>query len=164
MLLARLGASYRTDDPSRALELYHRAAQLQPGNADYATGYASTLIRSRRFGEAASILSQVVAAHPDNYTAHANLATALYEQKRYAEALPEYQWILRTKPDLIIAHYFIATAHDYLGEYVEALAAYESFLERADTTANKLEIEKVQLRLPLLRRQVKRGEGVKRKS
>jgi tetratricopeptide (TPR) repeat protein len=163
MLFARLGASYRTDDPNRALELYHRAAQLQPANPEYAIGYASALIRSRRFGEAAAILSQVLAAHPDNYTAHANLATALYELKRYAEALPEYEWILRAKPDAIVAHYFIATAHDYLGEYREALTSYESFLERADGNANKLEIEKVQLRLPLLRRQVKRGEGVKQK-
>lgn len=164
MLFARLGASYRTDDPNRALEYYHRATQLQPTNPDYATGYAAALVRSRRFGEAAVILRQVVTANPDNYTAHANLATALYEQKRYAEALPEYEWLLRTKPEATVAYYFIATAHDYLGEYREALASYESFLERADANANQLEIEKVKLRLPLLRRQVKRGEGVKKKS
>ena len=164
MLFARLGASHRTDNPNRALEFYHRAAQLQPANPDYATGYAAALVRARRFAEAAAILRQVITAHPDNYTAHANLATALYEQKLFAEALPEYEWLLHTKPDAIVAYYFIASAHDYLGEYREALAAYESFLERADATTNQLEIEKVRLRLPLLRRQVKRGEGVKRKS
>ena len=164
MLLARLGASYRTDDPNRALEFYQRASELQPANPDYATGYAAALVRARRFGEAATILRQVIAAHPDNYTAHANLATALYEQKRYAEALPEYKWLLQAKPDAFVAYYFIGSAHDYLGEYREALASYESFLERADANTNQLEIEKVRLRLPLLRRQVKRGEGVKRKT
>jgi tetratricopeptide (TPR) repeat protein len=163
MLFARLGASYRTDDPNRALEFYHRASELQPGNADYATGYAAALVRGRRFAQAAAILRKVIAAHPDNYTAHANLATALYEQKLYAEALPEYEWLVRTRPDAIVAYYFIASAHDYLGEYREALASYENFLERADANTNQLEIEKVRLRLPLLRRQVKRGEGVKRK-
>lgn len=163
MLFARLGASYRTDDPNRALEFYHRASELQPGNADYATGYAAALVRGRRFAEAAAILRKIIAAHPDNYTAHANLATALYEQKLYAEALPEYEWLVRTRPDAIVAYYFIASAHDYLGEYREALASYENFLERADANTNQLEIEKVRLRLPLLRRQVKRGEGVKRK-
>ncbi|HET6670646.1 MAG TPA: tetratricopeptide repeat protein [Pyrinomonadaceae bacterium] len=163
MLFARLGASYRTENPNRALEFYHRASELQPANPDYATGYAAALVRARRFAQAAAILRQVIGAHPDNYTAHANLATALYEQKLFAEALPEYEWLLRTKPDAIVAYYFIASAHDYLGEYREALAAYESFLERADATTNQLEIEKVRLRLPLLRRQVKRGEGVKRK-
>jgi tetratricopeptide (TPR) repeat protein len=87
----------------------------------------------------------------------------LYEQKRYAEALPEYQWLLRAKPDAVVAYYFIGSAHDYLGEYQEALAAYELFLAGADSQTNQLEIEKVKLRLPLLRRQVKMGEGVKRK-
>ena len=71
--------------------------------------------------------------------------------------------MLKAKPDLIIAHYFIATAHDKLGEYQEALAAYETFLARADSSANELEIEKVKLRLPSLRQQIKLGQGVKRK-
>ena len=163
MLFARLGASYRTAEPNRALEFYHRAAELQPANPEYATGYASALVRARRFDEAAALLSKVIAAQPDNYTAHANLATALYELKHYAAAIPEYQWLLRTKPDAFVAYYFIGSAHDYLGEYREALVSYESFLERADPNTNQLEIEKVGLRLPLLRRQVKRGEGVKRK-
>jgi tetratricopeptide (TPR) repeat protein len=163
MLLARLGASYRTDDPRRSLEFYHRAAQKQPDNPDYATGYAAALVRARRFGDAAGILRRVVARHPNNYTAHANLATALYELKQYAEALPEYEWVVQTKPDTTVAYYFIATAHDYLGQYPQALAAYENFLQRADAKTNQLEIEKVNLRLPLLRRQVKLGEG-KRKS
>ena len=84
--------------------------------------------------------------------------------KRYPEALIEYEWLLRTKPDLSVAHYFIATSYDYLGQYQEALTAYENFLARADIKTNQLEIEKVKLRLPLLRRQIKLGEGAKRKS
>lgn len=163
MLLGRLGASYRTDDPPRSLELYRRAAEMQPDAAEYALGYAAALVQARRFPEATQILRQVVRAHPDNYTAHANLATALYEGKRYPEAIPEYEWILSTKPEIVIAHYFIATAHDYLGEYPEALASYEKFLSLADAKTNQLEIDKVNLRLPPLRRQIKLGEGVKKK-
>ena len=163
MLLARLGASYRTDDPQRSLEFYHRASEIQPDNPDFATGYAAALVRGRRFADAVGILRRVIAGAPNNYTAHANLATALYELKRYPEALAEYEWLLQTKPDLAVAHYFIATSYDYLGQYQEALAAYENFLARADVKANQLEIEKVKLRLPLLRRQIKMGEGAKRK-
>ncbi len=163
MLLARLGASYRADDPSRSLEFYRRAVEIQPENPDYAAGYAAALVQARRFAEATVILRRVISASPDHYVAHANLATALYESKRYPEAIPEYEWLLRTKPDLAIAYYFIASAHDYLGEYTEALAAYETFLARADTKANQLEIDKVNLRLPSLRRQIKLGQGAKRK-
>ena len=163
MLLANLGRSYRTDDPARSLDFYRRAVEIQPDAADYALGYAAALVQARRFPEAAHILQQVVRASPDNYAAHANLATALYEAKRYQEAIPEYQWILATKPEVAVAHYFIATSHDYLGEYVEALASYEKFLSVADATTNQLEIDKVKLRLPSLRRQIKLGEGVKKK-
>jgi tetratricopeptide (TPR) repeat protein len=163
MLFARLGASYRTDNPARSLEYYRQAAQIKPDSGEYALGYAAALVQARKFPEAAAILRQVVTREPENYAAHANLATALYESKRYSEALPEYQWILAAKPEIVVAHYFIATAHDYLGEYQEALASYEKFLAGADARTNQLEIDKVKLRLPSLRRQIQLGEGRKRK-
>jgi tetratricopeptide (TPR) repeat protein len=162
MLLGRMGASYRTDDPARSLEYYRRASEIQPDAAEYAIGYASALVQARRFADAAQILGRVVRLHPQNYAARANLATALYESKRYSEAIPEYQWIVETKPEIVVVHYFIATSHDYLGEYPEALAAYEKFLAAADPKTNQLEIEKVKLRLPSLRRQIQLGEGVKK--
>jgi len=162
-LFGRLGASYRTDDPARSLEFYRKASELQPSAPEYALGYGAALVQARRFPEAAHILSQVVKAVPDNYVARANFATALYESKRYPEAIPEYEWILTTKPEIVVAHFFIATAHDYLGEYPEALASYEKFLTVADAKTNQLEIDKVNLRLPTLRRQIQLGEGVKKK-
>jgi tetratricopeptide (TPR) repeat protein len=164
MLLARLGVAYRTVDANRSLDYYRRAAEKEPANPDYATGYSSALVQARRFAEAAAILRRVIQAAPNNYVAHANLATALYELKQFAAAVAEYEWLLKAKPDLHVAYYFIATAHDYLGEYEQALEAYESFLARADAKANQLELEKVKLRLPSLRRQIQLGQGVKRKS
>ena len=163
MLFGRLGASYRTDDPARSLDFYRRASELQPDSPEYALGYAAALVQGRRFEQAAAILRRVVSASPDNYVAHANLATALYESKRYQDAIPEYEWILKTKPDVGVAHYFIATSHDYLGEYPEALASYEKFLSVANANTNQLEIDKVKLRLPMLRRQIQRKEGAKKK-
>lgn len=163
LLLGRLGTSYRKDDPLRSLDFYRRAADIEPGNLDYPTGYATALVQVRRFEEAVAILRRVLGKAPANYVAHANLATALYELKLFAEALREYDWLVKSKPDLVVVYYFIATAHDYLGEYQEALPAYETFLMRADTKTNELEIEKVKLRLPSLRKQIKLGQGVKRK-
>jgi tetratricopeptide (TPR) repeat protein len=162
-LLARLGQLYRTSDPGRSLDYFARASELEPRNVSYATGYASALVQARRFAEAAVILRRILGIAPEDYAAHANLATSLYELKRYADAIPEYEWLLKSRPDLSVAYYFIATAHDFLGEYPEALAAYETFLARADAQQNGLEIEKVNLRLPTLRNQIKHGEGVKKK-
>ena len=163
MLFGRLGLSYRTDDPARSLEFYRKASELQPNAPEYALGYGAALVQARRFAQAAYVLRQVVKSTPDDYVAHANLATALYESKRYQEAVPEYEWILSAKPEVVVAHFFIATAHDYLGEYPEALASYEKFLTVADGKTNQLEIDKVKLRLPTLRRQIQLGEGVKKK-
>ncbi len=162
-LLARLGASYRTDKPEKSLELYRRAVEIEPNSADYAIGYSAALVQARRFADAAVILREVVKAYPDNYAAHANLATALYQMKQYAEAIPQYEWLISAKADVVVAYFFIATAHDYLGEYPDALSAYEQFLAKADPKINQLEIDKVKLRLPSLRRQIQLGEGAKKK-
>ncbi len=158
-----LGAALRTTDPARSLELYRQAAEIEPSNIRYATGYAAALVQARRFAEAAVILRRILEIQPDNLVAHTNLATALYELKQFPAALAEFSWLVEKKPDLVVAYFFIATAHDNLGEYRDALAAYETFLQRADAQKNQLEIDKVNLRLPSLRNQVKRGEGVKKK-
>lgn len=158
-----LGAALRTTDPARSLELYRQAAEIEPRNIRYATGYAAALVQARRFAEAAVILRRILNIQPDNLAAHTNLATALYELKQFPAALAEFKWLVETKPDLVVAYFFIATAHDNLGEYTDALAAYETFLQRANAQKNQLEIDKVNLRLPSLRNQVKRGEGVKKK-
>jgi tetratricopeptide (TPR) repeat protein len=159
--LACLGNLTRTSDPQRSLEYYRRANVLDPQKADYAVGFAAALVQLKRYPEAATILRRVVEVEPDNYAAHANLAAALYAQKLYKDAVVEYKWISRARPDLAVAHFFIGSAHDYLSEYEEALAAYEAFLSRADPRTNQLEIDKVNLRLPSLRNQIKRGEGIK---
>ena len=162
-LLARLGSAYRRIDPAKSQDYYYRANQIEPTNPKYATGYAAAMIQARKFNEAEPILRRVITATPDDYTAHANLALALYEMKRFAEALPEYEWLSNAKPEIAATYFFIATAHDNLGEYKPALEAYEKFLSHADPVNNKLEIEKVNLRLPVLRAQIQRGEGAKQK-
>jgi tetratricopeptide (TPR) repeat protein len=160
--LACLGKLERTNNPERSAELYRRAAEAEPRNVDLAVGYAAALVQLRKFAEAVGILERVVAAAPEHYEAHANLAAALFELKLYNRAVSEYKWIERAKPELAVVHFFVAIAHDRVGEYEEALAEYETFLARADAGVNQLEIEKVNLRLPSLRNQIKRGEGVKK--
>ncbi|MEJ7617939.1 MAG: tetratricopeptide repeat protein [Pyrinomonadaceae bacterium] len=163
VLLARLGGIYRTLDPQRSLDYYRRALELSPREINYATGYAAALVQARRFADAALVLKRIIAERPDDYTAHANLATALYELKSFEEAIVEFKWVAAARPSVAATHFFIATAYDRLTKFEEALGAYQMFLARADPGQNKLEIEKVNLRLPSLRNQIKRGEGLKQK-
>lgn len=159
--LACLGNLTRTSDPQRSLDYFRRANAVEPRDADHATGYAAALLQLRRFEEAAVILQRILRDAPDNYAAHANLAGAFYELKLYKQAVVEYKWLSRARPELAVVHFLMGSAHDRLGEYEDALAAYETFLAKADAGTNQLEIEKVNLRLPSLRNQIKRGEGVK---
>jgi tetratricopeptide (TPR) repeat protein len=162
-LFARLGEITRRSDPVKSAESYRRANEIDPANPKYATGYGAALVQLRRFTEAEALLRRVIALAPDDYTAHANLALALYELKRYAEALPEYDWLAASRPEIAATYFFMATARDNLGEYEQALDAYQKFLARADPVNNKLDIDKVNLRLPRLRDQINRGQGTKRK-
>lgn len=159
--LACLGSQLRTTDPQRSAELFRRANQIDQSNADYAVGYGAALVQLKQFERAASILQRVVQLAPEHYEAHANLAAALYEMRLYKQAVSEYKWISQARPELAVVQFFIGTAHDRLGEYEDALAAYETFLAAADPSVNRLEMDKVNLRLPSLRNQIKRGEGVK---
>jgi tetratricopeptide (TPR) repeat protein len=160
---ALAGEKYRIDDPAKSLAHYRRAAELVPTSVNYATGYASALVQARRFAEAAALLRRILADAPDNYAAHANLATALDGLKQYPEALVEYQWLNRARPELPVTYFLLARAYDLTGEYQLALAAYQAFLAKADPAQNGLEMEKVNLRLPNLLKQIKNGQGAKRK-
>ncbi|HEV2761788.1 MAG TPA: tetratricopeptide repeat protein, partial [Pyrinomonadaceae bacterium] len=162
-LLARLCRLYRTDDPARAVEYCERALRAEPSNVEHATAFGAALLQARRFEDAASVLRRVVAAAPDKYEAHANLATAYDKLNLFREALAEYRWLRGARPDLVITDFFVARMHDQLTEYTEALVAYESFLSKADPQQHKLQIDQVNLRLPSLRAQIRRGEGVKKK-
>jgi tetratricopeptide (TPR) repeat protein len=158
-LLARLGTAYRRIDPDKSSDYFYRALKVDPKNTNYAIGYASALVQARRFPDAINILRQILAKSPDEYLAHTNLALALYELKDFGGAIAEYEWIANKRPELAATYFFLAVAHDNLQEYEDALDAYQKFLTRADQAANKLEIEKVNLRLPILRDQIKRGQG-----
>lgn len=160
-ILGRLCSVYRTKDPAIAMEYCRRALETDPSDAGFAIGYAAAFLQARKYPEAVYLLSKLKAAEPENATIRANLATALFQLKRYAEAKPEYQWLTENQPKLAPARYFLAIVHDQLGEYMDAMANYQEFLRLADAEANKLEIAKVNLRLPGLQKQIKDGRGKK---
>ena len=159
VILGRLCSLYRIPDPAKALGYCRRASEAEPDNVTPAVGYGAALVQAKQFDAAVNVLRKILEIAPDNSTAHANLATALFELKRYREAKAEYDWLTNKQPDLAAAWYFLAITHDRLGEYMDALANYQQYLRIADPVANKLDIEKVNLRLPTLQRQIKDGKG-----
>jgi len=156
-VLSRLCWLARTENPLKALDYCRRASEAEPANINHAVGYGAALVQAKQFENAILILRRIQQIAPDNFTARANLATALFESKRFEEAKTEYRWLTDKQPNLAIAYYFLAIAHDSQGEYADAMANYQQFLKLADAARNKLEIEKVNLRLPPLQSQIKKG-------
>ncbi|MGI8409154.1 MAG: tetratricopeptide repeat protein [Pyrinomonadaceae bacterium] len=159
IILGRLCSLLRLENPAKALGFCRRASEADPKNIDHAIGYGSALVQAKSYIDAVALFRRLLTIAPENSTIHANLATALFQLKRFEEAKSEYRWIVEKQPTLPAAYYFLAITHDRLGEYLDALANYQEFLRIADAEKNKLEIEKVNLRLPGLQKQLKNGKG-----
>lgn len=162
-VLARLCNLTRTTNPAKSLEYCRRALEIEPNNINHAIGYGAALVQAKQFENAVGVLRRILQFAPDDFKTRANLAAALYELNRFPESITEYDWLIRAKPEIPITYFLKATAHDKIGEYADALAAYQKFLAAAEPSKNQLEIDKVNLRLPILTRQIKNGDGKKTK-
>lgn len=154
-ILGRLCALFRRDDPVKALEYCRRASEAEPGNITHAIGFGAALVQAKQFDHAVSLFRRILETAPDNATARANLATALFQLKRLPEAKSEFQWLTSAQPRSAGAYLFLGIIHDQLGEFLDAAANYQQYLRLADPVENKLDIEKVNLRLPALQKKVK---------
>lgn len=162
VVLAKLCSAFRTSDPAKALEYCRRASEAAPESLPPVIGYAAALVQSKQYDNAVIILRRLTAIAPDNATVRANLATALFQLKRFPEARTEFLWLVEHQPEQAIAYYFLGIVHDRLEEFADAAANYQQFLRLADPESSKLEIEKVNLRLPAVLNLIKEGKGKKR--
>lgn len=161
-VLGRFCNLYRRENPEKALFYCRKAADAEPGNVDHAVGFGAALVQAKQFETAVGILRKILEIVPDNFTAHANLATALFQLKRFAEAKTEFEWLTAAQPRSPGAYLFLGIIHDEAGEFMDAMANYQLYLKLADPDANKLDIEKVNLRLPQLQKLLKDGKGKKK--
>ena len=163
-VLGRLCILTRVENPQQSLVYCQNAYELEPGNINHAIGYGAALVQAKSYDQAVNLLRRIVQTAPENYTAHANLAAALFQLKRYNEAILEYNWISNKQPDLAITYFFLGISYDNLREYLDAMANYQQFLRLAKPETNQLEIDKVNLRLPGLQKQIEReGKNKRRK-
>lgn len=165
---AQLAELYLATHPEKALEQYSLASKLEAANVAHQLGVGTALIKLRRFQEAVPVLRLVLSSNPKpelGYFAHTNLATALFELDDYANAAREFIWILNQQHErkrAAITLYFLGICFDKLGDLEQAQKVYEQFLSLASSD-NQLEIDKVKLRLPSLKRQLEKGQGKRKK-
>jgi tetratricopeptide (TPR) repeat protein len=156
---ARLCALFRASEPMKALHYCKAASQLEPDNIEHAVGYAAALVQAEEYASAIVVLKTLTATAPNNSTIRANLATAFFRSNRLAEAKTEYRWLADKQPDLAVTYYFLGIVHDRLGEYLDAAANYQQFIKIADPKVHGLELERINLRMLALQRQIKDKKG-----
>ena len=160
-VLTKLCVGFRVSSPGKALEYCRRASVLEPNEMSHAVNFGAALVQSKRYEEAIGLFRKLLTLQPEHATIRANLATALYQLKLLPEAKAEFQWLTEKQPESPAAYYFLAVIHDQLGEYLDAMANYQQYLKLADPESSKIDIDKVNLRLPALRKQIKDGKGKK---
>ncbi len=167
-----VSALYRLDQPEAAHAFLEAARKQFPQDAQLATldallegeaavASAAALLRAGRFAEAAAAYAPLVDQNPEATAPRAGLATALFKLDRFAEAARHFVILCRQQPEVAATYFFLGVCYDKMGDYRQALAAYEAFLARADGVHNQLEIEKVHLRLPSLKRQAEQSKSRK---
>lgn len=123
---------------------------------------AVTLLREGKYPDAAAAYREILKKEPNSYPAHAGLATALFKLDQFAEAAQHFVIVLNQRSDVPATYFFLGVCFDKLGDYPQALKAYEAFLSIAKPEQNQLEIDKINLRLPSLKRQAEQSKPKKR--
>ncbi len=161
--LGRLCSVTRATAPEKALDYCKRALTIDKNNINYAIGFGAALVQLKQYSSAVTVLRNLLQHSPNDYVIHANLATALFQMQDFEAAKIEYKWLIGKRSELAVAYYFLAISHDKLLEYKDALENYQKFVELAESGGNQLEVEKVNLRIPILMGQIKRGIGKTKK-
>ncbi len=153
--LTRLGQLYLDINPSKSAEHWQQAVNIN-ASIENQIGLASALLKAQKFTAATDCFKSVLSKNPNSYEAHAGLALALFKLDQFAPSAEEFIWVIKARPENSISYYFLGICFDRLGDYRQAMSAYEIFLKKADPKLRQLEIEKVNLRLPSLRRQAEK--------
>jgi tetratricopeptide (TPR) repeat protein len=153
--LSRLGELYLDINPSKSAEHWQQAVNINP-SVENQIGLASALLKAQKFNASTQYFNVVLSQNPNSYEAHAGLALALFKLDQFAPSAEQFIWVIKARPENSISYYFLGICFDRLGDYRQAMSAYELFLKKADSKLRQLEIEKVNLRLPSLRRQAEK--------
>jgi len=116
---------------------------------------AAILLRLGRAADALRDFERILLANPDSKSARSGKALALFNLERWDDARLSFEYVVAGSDELPIAYYYLGIINDKLARPDDALSNYEQFLKVADKATMDAEIERTQLRLSTLRRQVR---------
>jgi tetratricopeptide (TPR) repeat protein len=153
--LTQLGQLYLSINPIKSVTYWQQAVEINP-SPDNQVGLASALLKSQKYNDSIQYFKTVLSQNPNNYEAHAGMALALFKLGQFAPSAEQFIWVIKARPNNSINYYFLGICFDKLMDYRQALSAYELFIKTADPKLRKGEIEEVNIRLPILRRQIEK--------
>jgi tetratricopeptide (TPR) repeat protein len=107
---------------------YKQALALAP-SADALTGLANIYMRGRRLPEAEEVLRQLVAAHPDQESAHVQLGRVLAALGKNDEAIAELEAGAKLAPADATLQRDLADLYATAGKNEQAESAYRALIE-----------------------------------
>jgi len=129
-----LGAALvRCARPAEAIASYRRAAELDPGNAQFHLDLALALQQAGKHDEAEGFFRRCVELDPTLAMGHYNLAWYLQDEKQWDEAIDHYRKTIANLPDHAEAHCNLAMCLQNTGQFAEAL----TFVRRGHELGSK---------------------------
>jgi len=120
---------YSKTNYSKAVELYEKAIELKPDDADAWTNKGVTLRKLNRHEEALKAHEKAIELKPDLADAWYNKGVTLDDLNRYEEALKAYDKAIELKPDDADAWTNKGVTLGKLNRYEETLKAHEKAIE-----------------------------------
>jgi eukaryotic-like serine/threonine-protein kinase len=135
VLLVRGRIEQAEGRPERAIELFHRAAELEPENSEAWNRTGLALQRLGRDAEATAALRRAVQLAPEYYSPRLQLGLVHFLMGRYSEAVDEWRIVSQLAPDLPEAHSNLGGALLALGKEQEAERELRASIALRETRA-----------------------------
>ena len=130
-----------------AVDEFHRALALNPGDSGASTELGQALIETGRYEDAVHALARAVVLEAGNNRARNLLAMALFESKQYELAAIEADEVYRREPGNVSANFILGACDLRLGLYARAVPLLKSAAARAPSPEIKATLGKAYLRV-----------------
>src|SRR5580704_2764949 len=133
-----LGASYEQLKQNKdAVAAYHRALDLDHDNLDTERGLANALLADGQLDEALKVLTNIVAAEPQDAQSQIHISEIQRRQGHYDEALKTLDKAKPLAPDSLELTYNEALLYDSLGRYDDAINVLSKLVADTERTDGK---------------------------
>ena len=121
-----------------AIDCYHRALTIRPGDARTLYNYGNALFGAGQFDAAIAVYRQGVAADPDYAEIHSNLGTALRAAGKLEEATDCYRRAIELRPSFTDAHNNLGRTLCLLDRAEEAVQCHRQAIALSPNDADSL--------------------------